>query len=88
MAALGTLHLIPELRFSGGGFFTEPVTIDVAVLLQGGGKFLLTLAMTAIGLQVGLGSMIRAGRAAILFAALIWMVLSGVIVVFLRLLAG
>lgn len=55
MATLGTLGLIPSLRFEPAGFLGGTggeMTLSLVGLLTGAGKLLLTLAMAAIGLEV------------------------------------
>jgi uncharacterized membrane protein YadS len=79
-AALGTLGLIPRLRFSSD-WFSMNSEITGTEVLQSGGKWLLCLAMAAIGMQVGLKSMLGVGGKAVLMATLVWGIVAGTIFV-------
>ncbi|MCP4247031.1 MAG: putative sulfate exporter family transporter [bacterium] len=69
MALLGTLGVIPELRFASGGILGGPgeqVTVSLVGLFTQAGKLLLTLAMAAIGLEVDVRLLARvSGRAVV-----------------------
>ncbi|MCB1234734.1 MAG: putative sulfate exporter family transporter [Verrucomicrobiae bacterium] len=86
-ALLGTLGLIPGLVFGGGNtpLFPESRVLAGAALLSKLGKVLLAVAMAAIGLQVGLRSMLRTGVRAIALSVIVWLVVTGVIAALLRL---
>ena len=79
MATLGTLGLIPNLGFSKGVVFQHATNFSGAALLASSGKLLLTLAMAAIGLQVGLRSMLRVGGKVVLLATTVWLLVTGVV---------
>lgn len=79
MALIGTLGLIPDLIFPGGPLGGESATLAGAALLETGGKHLLTVAMAAIGLQVGLKSMLRTGARAVALSVVVWLLMAGVI---------
>ena len=72
-AVLGTLGLIPDLTFPSGGHYVG------TELLSSGGKFLLTLAMAAIGLQVGVKSMLQTGGRTVFLALAVWGLLFAVV---------
>jgi uncharacterized integral membrane protein (TIGR00698 family) len=69
LAALNTLHLLPELRF-------HPVTLSgtwqapLSGILSELGNLLLTLSMAAMGLEVSLRFLFRTGLAALLAGAI------------------
>ena len=76
-ALLKTFQLMPTLNFSDrSALIDQPLSLDAASSIQWVGKMLLTLAMAAIGLQVGLRSMLKTGRTAVLATLFTWIVLS------------
>lgn len=83
-ALIGSLGLIPQLVFADGPLSSSESTLSGAALLSSGGKFLLTVAMAAIGLQVGLKSMLRTGARAVLLSVVVWIAVTGLIGVLLR----
>ncbi len=83
-ALIGTLGLIPELVFAGSPLWSGAATVSGAAILAEVGKLLLTVAMAAIGLQVGLKSMLRTGARAVLLSVVIWIAVTGLIGVLLR----
>jgi len=79
-ALLKTFHLLPTLEFSADSkLIPQPLSLSAGGVVQSAGKLLLTLAMAAIGLQVGLRSMLATGRTVVLSTCLTWIVLSGVL---------
>ena len=81
-ALLKTFHLMPTLSFSGdSALIDQPLSLKAGSSIQWLGKMLLTLAMAAIGLQVGLRSMLNTGRTAVLATLFTWIALSAVLLV-------
>ena len=78
-ATLGTLGLIPNLGFPEGAVFRDAANYQGSALLSSAGKLLLTLAMAAIGLQVGLRSMLRTGGRAVVLATLVWLIVTAAV---------
>lgn len=79
-ALLKTFQLMPTLNFSSeSALIDEPLRLNAGSTIQWIGKMLLTLAMAAIGLQVGLRSMLKTGRTAVLATLFTWIVLSVVL---------
>jgi len=75
-ALAGTAGLIPDLHFSEDGSIGKAMVIagpDGIVTL---GKGILLVAMSAIGLQVGIGSLIRSGARAVGLALAVWGILA------------
>lgn len=86
-ALLKTFHLLPMLEFSADSrLISQPLSLSAGGVVQSAGKMLLTLAMAAIGLQVGLRSMLATGRTVVLSTCLTWIVLSGVLLIVILLL--
>lgn len=79
-ALLSTFKLLPTLEFSSDShLLARAFSLEAGGAIQGAGKLLLTLAMAAIGLQVGLRSMLATGRTAVLTTLLTWIVLSAIV---------
>jgi uncharacterized integral membrane protein (TIGR00698 family) len=79
-ALLKTFQLMPTLNFSSdSALIDQPLSVNAANSIQWLGKLLLTLAMAAIGLQVGLRSMLKTGRTAVLATLFTWIVLSAIL---------
>lgn len=72
MAILRGLGWLPGLVFEGGG------VMAVGDLLGGASKWLLAVAMAAIGVQVNFRMMLRNGGKALLAAVVTWVVVAGV----------
>ncbi len=86
-ALLKTFQLLPTLEFSADSkLIAQPLSLSAGSVVQSVGKMLLTLAMAAIGLQVGLRSMLANGRTVVLSTCLTWIVLSGVLLAVILLL--
>ncbi|MCB1230402.1 MAG: putative sulfate exporter family transporter [Verrucomicrobiae bacterium] len=83
-ALVGTLGLIPDLVFSDSPLPLSEATLSGASLLAKAGKLMLTLAMAAIGLQVGLKSMLRTGARAVLLSVVVWLIVTGFVGVMLK----
>jgi len=79
MALIGSLELLPHLSFPPSKFFSAGITLDSRELIRSSGKLLLAMAMAAIGLQVNLKSMLKAGKRSIVAAALAWLALTSAI---------
>jgi len=87
-ALLKTFHLLPTLEFSADSMLlAQPFSLNSGSVIQSAGKMLLTLAMAAIGLQVGLRSMLATGRIVLLSTCLTWVTLSGILFVTILLLS-
>ena len=78
-AVAGTLGLIPEIQFTRGPLAMES-SVEGAEILGTAGKWLLALAMAAIGLQVHLRSLLAVGARTVISASLIWLVLAAIVV--------
>ena len=79
-ALLKTFQLMPTLNFSAeSALIDQPLSLNAGSSIQWLGKLLLSLAMAAIGLQVGLRSMLKTGRTAVLATLFTWIVLSAVL---------
>ena len=86
-ALLKTFHLMPTLNFSNdAALIDQPLSLNAGTSIQWLGKMLLTLAMAAIGLQVGLRSMLKTGRTAVLATLFTWIILSAVLLTVILLL--
>ncbi len=83
-ALIGTLGLIPEIVFPDGPLLSGDATLSGGRLLSSAGKLLLTVAMAAIGLQVGLKSMLQTGARAVMLSIVVWLVVTGLIGAMLR----
>jgi len=76
LAILSSLGCLPNLLFENDG---QKVLFDTKSGLVQGSKYLLAVAMAAIGLQVNLKSMLRSGGKALFVGTLVWLAMSAVV---------
>ena len=79
LAGLRILGWLPELHFEA---HDQPV--QLSSLLQSASKWLLAIAMAAIGLQVNIKTMVKTGSRAILAGSIVWVIIAAVGLVALR----
>lgn len=86
LALLNTFGLLPVLQFSGenGNLFAQDYSVGLSGILTQMGKWILTLAMAAIGIQVAFRPLFRAGGKSILLAVLTWLVVVAFVLGFLK----
>ena len=86
LALMNTFGLLPDLHFTGesGHFFSRNTSIALPTMLTKIGKWILTLAMAAIGIQVSIGPLFKAGGKSILLAVLTWLVIVAFVISFLK----
>lgn len=82
MALLRALGWVPVLMFA------DETVVDLSEFLGAASRWLLAVAMAAIGLQVNFRAMMRDGRKAIFAAVLVWALVAGVALFALWLVTG